>query len=51
MKGQRFPVKIDTVSGGGVQFGDSLFVSPKSVSKDTHGSGSVNQAYENKKRP
>ena len=37
-----FPVKIDTVSGGVVQFGDSLFISPKSASKSTHGSGSSN---------
>ena len=37
-----FPVKIDTVSGGIVQFGDSLFISPKSASKSTHGSGSSN---------
>ncbi|MBT2699098.1 spore germination protein [Bacillus sp. ISL-40] len=36
------PVKIDTVSGGIVQFGNSLFISPKSASKSTHGSGSTN---------
>ncbi|MBT2726159.1 spore germination protein [Bacillus sp. ISL-75] len=36
------PVKIDTVSGGIVQFGNSLFISPKSASKNTHGSGSTN---------
>jgi spore germination protein PF len=36
------PVKIDTVSGGIVQFGNSLFISPKSASKNTHGSGSIN---------
>ena len=37
-----FPVKIDTVSGGVVQFGHSLFTSPKSATKSTHGSGSSN---------
>ena len=37
-----FPVKIDTISGGVVQFGNSLFTSPKSASKSTHGSGSSN---------
>lgn len=37
-----FPVKIDTVSGGIVQFGDSLFISPKSAAKTTLGSGSSN---------
>ncbi|MEH6907085.1 spore germination protein [Neobacillus drentensis] len=36
------PVKIDTVSGGIVQFGNSLFISPKSAVKSTHGSGSTN---------
>jgi spore germination protein PF len=36
------PVKIDTISGGVVQFGSSLFISPKSASKSTHGSGSTN---------
>jgi spore germination protein PF len=36
------PVKIDTVSGGIVQFGNSLFVSPKSASKSSLGSGSSN---------
>jgi spore germination protein PF len=36
------PVKIDTVSGGVVQFGNSLFISPKSASKSTHGAGSSN---------
>ncbi|MFL6559018.1 MAG: spore germination protein, partial [Bacillus sp. (in: firmicutes)] len=30
------------VSGGVVQFGDALFISPKSASKSTHGSGSSN---------
>ncbi|MDR7239572.1 spore germination protein [Neobacillus drentensis] len=36
------PVKIDTVSGGIVQFGNSLFISPKGATKDTQGSGSLN---------
>jgi len=36
------PVKIDTVSGGVVQFGGAVFVSPKSSSKSTYGSGSAN---------
>ncbi|ULT56511.1 spore germination protein [Neobacillus drentensis] len=36
------PVKIDTVSGGVVQFGGALFVSPKSASKTAIGSGSAN---------
>ncbi|WP_160725506.1 spore germination protein [Bacillus sp. USDA818B3_A] len=36
------PVKIDTVSGGVVQFGGALFVSPKSVSKTVFGAGSSN---------
>ncbi|MED4228031.1 spore germination protein [Neobacillus cucumis] len=37
-----FPVKIDTVSGGVVQFGGALFVSPKSASKNAFGAGSSN---------
>ena len=37
-----FPVKIDTISGGVVQFGNSLFTSPKSASKSYYGSGSSN---------
>jgi len=36
------PVKIDTVSGGVVQFGGALFVSPKSSSKTAQGAGSSN---------
>ncbi|TWE00985.1 spore germination protein PF [Neobacillus bataviensis] len=36
------PVKIDTVSGGVVQFGGALFVSPKNAIKSSHGAGSVN---------
>ncbi|MEH7076672.1 spore germination protein [Neobacillus drentensis] len=39
---KEFPVKIDTISGGVVQFGNSLFISPKSASKSTVGSGSTN---------
>jgi spore germination protein PF len=39
------PVKIDTVSGGIVQFGNSLFISPKSASKNTQGSGSINTGF------
>ncbi|NHC42556.1 spore germination protein [Bacillus sp. MM2020_1] len=35
-------VKIDTVSGGIVQFGNSLFISPKGATKETQGSGSTN---------
>ncbi|WP_374717367.1 spore germination protein [Neobacillus sp.] len=42
MSGNR--IKIDTVSGGVVQFGNSLKISPKHASKSTHGSGSSNQA-------
>ncbi|MCM3117156.1 spore germination protein [Neobacillus sp. MER 74] len=38
----RLPVKIDTISGGVVQFGNSLFISPKSAVKTAHGSGSSN---------
>ncbi len=36
------PVQIFNVSGGSVQFGDTLFISPKSASKSAHGSGSGN---------
>ncbi|MEH7300388.1 spore germination protein [Neobacillus drentensis] len=35
-------VKIDTVSGGIVQFGGAVFVSPKSASKSFSGSGISN---------
>lgn len=42
-----FPVKIDNVSGGVVQFGDTLFISPKSASKSLHGSGSSNTGIHN----
>ncbi|MEH7356949.1 spore germination protein [Neobacillus drentensis] len=37
-----FPVKIDIVSGGIVQFGPSVFFSPKSASKTNSGSGADN---------
>lgn len=46
MSGFPLPVKIDTVSGGVVQFGASLFLSPKSASKTITGSGSENQAVQ-----
>ncbi len=36
------PVQIINVSGGVVQFGDTVFISPKSASKTSHGSGSGN---------
>lgn len=36
------PVQINTVGGGVVQFGDTLFISPKSASKSTSGSGGGN---------
>ncbi|ASV66279.1 spore germination protein [Cytobacillus sp. FSL W7-1323] len=36
------PVQIINVSGGIVQFGDSLYISPKSNSKSTTGSGTLN---------
>jgi len=36
------PVKIDTVSGGIVQFGGAVFVSPKSAAKTAFGAGSDN---------
>nr|WP_263324258.1 spore germination protein [Neobacillus sp. Marseille-Q6967] len=42
-----FPVKIDTVSGGVVQFGNTVFISPKSASKSVHGSGSNNTGVHN----
>ncbi|WML58898.1 spore germination protein [Neobacillus sp. PS2-9] len=35
-------VKIDTVSGGVVQFGGAVFVSPKNASKNAFGSGASN---------
>ena len=36
------PVKIDTISGGVVQFGGAVFVSPKSASKSAFGAGASN---------
>ncbi|MDZ5470270.1 spore germination protein [Bacillus sp. 31A1R] len=36
------PVQIVNVGGGIVQFGDTLVISPKSNSKSTVGSGSLN---------
>lgn len=36
------PVQITTVSGGVVQFGDTFFISPKSASKTSSGSGAGN---------
>lgn len=36
------PVQIVNVTGGTVQFGDSLFISPKSASKSSTGAGSSN---------
>lgn len=34
------PIKINSVSGGVVNFGDSFYLSPKSASKSISGSGS-----------
>jgi len=39
------PVQISTVSGGIVQFGDSLYISPKSNSKSVSGSGAANTGF------
>lgn len=36
------PVKINSVGGGVVNFGDSFYLSPKSSSKSSSGSGSFN---------
>ncbi|MDQ0162378.1 spore germination protein [Bacillus alveayuensis] len=36
------PIKINSVSGGVVNFGDSFYLSPKSASKSISGSGSGN---------
>jgi spore germination protein PF len=36
------PVHISNVTGGVVQFGDSLFISPKSASKSVTGAGAAN---------
>jgi len=36
------PLKINSVGGGVVNFGDSFYVSPKSSSKTNTGSGALN---------
>lgn len=36
------PVQVLNIGGGIVQFGDSLFISPKSASKSMSGSGAGN---------
>ncbi len=36
------PVQIVSVSGGAVQFGDALYISPKASSKTAAGSGGFN---------
>ncbi|MDA7026038.1 spore germination protein [Bacillus sp. CLL-7-23] len=36
------PIKINTISGGVVNFGDSFYLSPKSSSKSALGSGAGN---------
>lgn len=36
------PIKISSVSGGVVNFGDSFYVAPKSSSKTAAGSGGLN---------
>ncbi|WP_449539398.1 spore germination protein [Ferdinandcohnia sp. Marseille-Q9671] len=36
------PIKINSVGGGVVNFGDSFYVSPKSTGKSYSGSGSFN---------
>ncbi|WP_251550268.1 spore germination protein [Neobacillus muris] len=41
-----FQVNIDTVSGGVVQFGPALFISPKHATKTLHGSGSSNIGFQ-----
>lgn len=38
------PVQIVNIGGGIVQYGDSFFISPKSASKTTMGSGAGNTA-------
>ncbi|WP_419955197.1 spore germination protein [Neobacillus niacini] len=40
-------LKIDNVSGGIINFGDTLFISPKSSSKTFVGSGSSNTGVQN----
>ncbi|GGD17663.1 spore gernimation protein GerPF [Pontibacillus chungwhensis BH030062] len=36
------PIKINSVGGGVINFGDSFYISPKSSSKSNTGSGSAN---------
>ncbi|MDC3413731.1 spore germination protein [Aquibacillus sp. 3ASR75-11] len=36
------PIKINSVGGGVVNFGDSFYLSPKSASKTSSGSGAFN---------
>jgi spore germination protein PF len=36
------PIKINSIGGGVVNFGDSFYVAPKSSSKTAAGSGSFN---------
>ncbi|AIF42737.1 MULTISPECIES: spore germination protein [Virgibacillus] len=36
------PIKINSVGGGVVNFGDSFYLSPKSTSKTNTGSGALN---------
>ncbi|MCP3032021.1 spore germination protein [Halobacillus sp. A1] len=36
------PLRINSISGGVVNFGDSFYVSPKSSSKTANGAGSSN---------
>ncbi|RDW19925.1 spore germination protein [Oceanobacillus chungangensis] len=36
------PIKINSVTGGVINFGDSFYLSPKSNSKTNTGSGSLN---------
>ncbi|MEQ6375421.1 spore germination protein [Bacillaceae bacterium S4-13-58] len=36
------PIKINSVDGGAINFGDAFYLSPKSTSKTASGSGSFN---------
>ncbi|MBT2215364.1 spore germination protein [Virgibacillus dakarensis] len=36
------PLKVNSIDGGVVNFGDSFYLSPKSTSKTSAGSGSFN---------
>ncbi|GGH73146.1 putative spore germination protein GerPF [Compostibacillus humi] len=36
------PIKINSVGGGVINFGDSFYLAPKSTSKTNTGSGSLN---------